>query len=433
MMEKLPKTTENCNSPAPGSVKLFAQALSLSGVLGRRALLIALLLLVNGPAFADGKLSGYIKNYTSVQDAVNHDLLTLDRLYANQLSSRIMFDYFLHRTAFQVHYETGLTIASNVASAPNSFGAGNEINGYRITDLDRTIGQASGKRTFSQNLDRFNVQWQFDSGDLTIGRQAVTLGSARIINPTDIFLPFNVQTLNTEYRRGVDGIRFQKPVGRLSELDMGIVLGKSGKTENSALFIQLQNHIKDKDVQFTAIRFSKQNLIGLGIQSVIGDFGFWFEAAHVYIDVFDGLLEGENYFRLSSGIDYAFNSTTTALLEYHYNGAGTRQSREYLTENQVAYVSGGVFLLGKNYLIPAVTWQVSPLLSLSLQAIVNMDETSLFIDLSTDYSLSDKVFLGVHLHLFTGRQPQTENGRAYPASEYGASPGRLTADLRYYF
>ena len=81
---------------------------------------------------------------------------------------------------------------------------------YRLTDIDPLLIDEA-RRPVLQNLDRLNIQLQFDQGDLTIGRQAITFGSARIINPTDVFLPYNVTALNTEYRIGVDAIRYQKP------------------------------------------------------------------------------------------------------------------------------------------------------------------------------------------------------------------------------
>ena len=101
---------------------------------------------------------------------------------------------------------------------------------YRLTDLDTNLLDNDNKNPLYQNLDRLNFQVQMDAGDLTIGRQAISFGSARIINPTDIFLPFDVRTFNTEYRNGVDALRFQRPWGDLGEIDIGIVLGKDAKS-----------------------------------------------------------------------------------------------------------------------------------------------------------------------------------------------------------
>jgi len=41
-----------------------------------------------------------------------------------------------------------------------------------------------------------------------------------------------------------------------------------------------------------------------------------------------------------------------------------------------AYTAGGVFLLGKNYLIPRISWQVNTLLGLSFQTPANLDDDS---------------------------------------------------------
>jgi len=52
------------------------------------------------------------------------------------------------------------------------------------------------------------------------------------------------------------------------------------------------------------------------MQSELGSLGFWLEAAYV---------DGEsNYVRASTGVDYAFNEVIFGMVEYHFNGAGSR-------------------------------------------------------------------------------------------------------------
>ncbi len=130
-----------------------------------------------------------------------------------------MLDVFSDNLVWQVHYGVGLNNRSEAAPMlPLGFTP--ESDNYRFSDLRDVIGAEGHQHELVQNLDRLNVQWQTSAGDLTMGRQAMTFGSARVINPTDVFLPFNVQALNTEYRVGIDGIRFQRPLGDLGELDL---------------------------------------------------------------------------------------------------------------------------------------------------------------------------------------------------------------------
>jgi hypothetical protein len=190
---------------------------------------------------ADMNVSGYLKSYLIAQEGLNNSLLKTQNLYQSQNSARLMLDIFTENRVWQIHYESGFELRSSrppVLAEDSGFNP----NNYRYKDLENSSGKENNKNSFFQNLDRLNVQLQLKSGDLTIGRQAISLGSARIVNPTDVFLPFNVRARNTEYRTGIDAIRFQKPLGELSELDLGVIIGEDAKVENSAVFIQYLSH-----------------------------------------------------------------------------------------------------------------------------------------------------------------------------------------------
>ena len=381
-------------------------------------------------AFGQINFSGYLKNYTVIQDAIENGPLQLDRSYRMQNSGRFMLDAFNGNQVWQLHYEVGLDSTSELQRIGESF-LTPARQSYRLTDLGSTIGPSGKKNIVPQNLDRFNVQFQLESGDLTIGRQAITFGSARIINPTDVFLPFDVRTLNTEYRIGIDAVRFQKPMGQLGEIDMGVILGADGKPENSAVFFQLLTNVSGSDYQFTAMRFAEQNLIGAGIQSALGVLGFWLEAAYVSGD--------EDYTRASIGVDYAFNERIFGMIEYHHNGAGSSNPHNYLEKlDDSAYTAGGVFLLGKNYLIPVISWQQSTLLTLSLQSLANLDDGSMFLSMNAEYSLSDNWYMGLGYYHFIGEDFNFSNEIPNDAlfefgSEYGSNPDSIFVSLRYYF
>jgi predicted porin len=220
-------------------------------------------------------------------------------------------------------------------------------------------------------------------------------------------------------------------MGQLGEIDMGVILGADGKPENSAIFFQLLTNVSGSDYQFTAMRFAEQNLIGAGIQSALGVLGFWLEAAYVSGD--------EDYARASIGVDYAFSERVFGMIEYHFNGAGSNNPDNYLEQlDDTAYSAGGVFLLGKNYLIPVISWQQSTLLTLSLQTLANLDDGSMFLSMNAEYSLSDNLYMGLGYHHFIGEDFNFFNEIPNDAlfefgSEYGSNPDSIFVSLRYYF
>jgi hypothetical protein len=391
---------------------------------------IALTILFCGvavPVMAETNFSGYLKSYLVIQDEISNDLFQADTIYQSQNSGRFMVESFKDNVVFQLHYDVSPVFVSRAigTDSPTFNVVGDS---YRLSDLETSLtDDESHKNQLYQNLDRLNVQVQLAAGDLTIGRQAISFGAARLINPTDVFLPFDVQTFNTEYRTGVDAVRFQRPWGDLGEIDVGVVLGKDADQESSAAFVQIRKNFEGKDFNFALIEFAEQTLIGAGVQSELGDMGFWFEAAYVDGDV--------DYLRASTGLDYAFTENVFGMIEYHYNGAGSNDPDDYLgLFNTTPYQRGGVFLLGENYLMPSLSIQASPLLSIGLQAIVNLDDKSVFTSISAEYNIAENFYMDFGMYHFAGDDlTVTPFGLPVFRSEYGANPNSLYTSIRWYF
>lgn len=371
---------------------------------------------------ADTAVTGYIKSYAIAQDKYSLAGTSAPRQWQSQNSVRLMFDHVGDSSAWQLHYEISPVFASHpLAGSTGQAGSG----AWRLSDPDRTLAE-SDKSVTLQNLDRLNVQFNFDAGDLTIGRQPITFGMARVINPTDVFLPYDVRTLNTEYRVGVDAVRFQAPFGQLSEFDVGVIVGPEGDSSRSAAFMQVRTNVAGKDLQFALTRFAGQTLVGGGVQMALGDFGYWLEAA--------GVRGPADYTRVSTGLDYAFTENIFGLVEYHYNGAGSDSPTNYLARLTTApYTSGSVFLLGKHYLIPAVTVQLSTLWSLSVQSITNLSDESAFLSVSMAYNVSQNIYMDFGYYHFVGDEAAATSPVPQPGSEYGHNPATLYASVRYYF
>jgi predicted porin len=222
-------------------------------------------------------------------------------------------------------------------------------------------------------------------------------------------------------------VRFQRPWGELGEIDIGVVLGEDAKSDNSAAFLQVRTNRNGTDYQLALIEFADQQLTGLGLQTAIWDLGFWLEAAYVNGD--------ENYLRLSTGVDYSFSKNTFAQVEYHYNGAGSDDHNDYLSNlGSTPYQYGGVFLLGENYIMPSFSLQLSPLWFLAAQAIVNLDDNSAFLSLSAEYNIAEDFYMDFGYYHFSGDDfSLTEAGLPDFESEYGPNPDTLFVSIRYYF
>ena len=372
-------------------------------------------------------LQGHIKSYLIAQEGQSNSLFTLPSLTRSQNNIRLMLDIFGSNTIWQIHYEVSPLLSSR-AGNPFSTNTQPAAPGYRLTDLDPLLKASGNKRSVLQNLDRFNVQFQFADGDLTVGRQAITFGSARIINPTDVFLPFNLGTLNTEYRIGVDSIRYQKAWGELGELDAGLVFGDNAQSKNSAAFIQIKQNFRGNDLKFSLIQFADQTLVGGGLEGALGNFGVWLEIASVS--------GPDDYTRGSVGVDYAFTANTFAMAEYHVSSAGTTETEQYLNHfESLAFKTGGVFLLGRHYIIASLSQTLSPLWQVSVQTIQNLDDHSSFTSLSANYNVAEDIYLDFGIYLFQGKGIEVNDtiGQFLLGSEYGANANAIYTSIRLYF
>lgn len=392
------------------------------------SLIASLMLLGAIPALAiDLNFQGYLKSYLIAQEQQSNAYYNLPSQVNSQNNLRLMLDVFSQQAVWQIHYEINPQFSSRDS---NPFATTSEpsMPGYRLTDLDPLLGTPGDKHSVLQNLDRFNVQLQFADGDLTIGRQAITFGSARMINPTDVFLPFSLGTLNTEYRIGVDAVRFQKAWGELGEIDIGLVSGDGAQSENSAAFIQAKQNWNGKDFNFSLIRFAEQTLIGGGLETALGNFGFWLEIASV-----NG---PSDYQRGSVGLDYAFTANTFAMIEYHASTAGTTDTDQYLNHfESLSFTTGGVFLLGEHYIIASLSQTLSPLWQASVQTIMNLDDDSSFTMLSTNYNIAEDFYLDLGVYLFNGKgvKVNESQNQILLGSEYGANPDSAFVSIRFYF
>ena len=206
-------------------------------MLARGSMII--LLLLSAPARPD--FTGSLKAFVITQEPIEGGLLTAPEQSSLQMPLRLMWDQNL---TGRINFESHLQFTQVVST--ESIGALRRATlrdpTYRFDDLDATLGHGSEKSLTLQNLDRFNVQIRLDQGDLTLGRQSIAFGNSRFVSPSDVFLPFDVRTLDQEYRRGVDAVRYQASIGDLSEIDVGFVMGASAQSQTSAAFLQARTN-----------------------------------------------------------------------------------------------------------------------------------------------------------------------------------------------
>ena len=397
------------------------------------------MILISTIALANDRLqiSGYYKNFSTGLDPPLPDEPIIGAVN-NRL--RLNCGYtFTDALSFDLSYDFAPRIQDpSLFSEPPIAGAAGSLH-YRAVDFHATLypdkNDPDGSFGLFQNLDRASVAYGADFGDITIGRQAIAWGSARVVNPTDVIAPYAYSQLDTEDRIGVDAIRIQIPIGVLGEFDTGYVFGENFAFEKSAFFLRSQLNAVETDFSISLLGFHEHLMAGFDIARGIAGAGFWLEAAYVYANAFDSENpHAENYLRASIGLDYSFGGRAYGFIEYHFSGAGAQEPEDYLDNlDRPAYTDGAVYLMGRHYLVPGLTFQITPLISLSGVVLSNVADPSVFPSLQVEYNFAQDIYLSAGGFIGIGKRPETEDDETQFKSEFGGYPTLFFSSFRIYF
>ena len=396
------------------------------------------------------RVRGYVKSFSVAFQPARTDGAPAPALMGavnNRL--RLKLDWTPAKNiSIQAAYDVSPRIQDPALFAGSAFGFQLDATAYRLVDLrDRILPRPGAPiRSFGvyQNLDRLFLTLKTKAGDISIGRQPVAWGSARVVNPTDVIAPFSFNELDKEERYGVDAVRWRVPLGTMSEIDAGYVFGRDFAFDKSALYLKARAPILGMDVTALGLVFQENALFGLDIAGSIGPAGAWIEAAAVIPDAVaasdPARPEEKAYYRLSAGIDGSPSNRLYGFLEYHYNLAGAGKPESYLERfSTVAYTRGSAYLMGRHYAAVGLSYQLHPLLPVTGLVLWNIGDASAAFFPQAEYNVAENIYLAAGALLRLGRSPEIV---AFPGefaattrlrSEFGAYPNFAFFAFRYYF
>jgi len=374
----------------------------------------------------DISADGYIRNFFILTDLGNDtafDALSRLRFRLDVITSESFSFEFAYELLPRFRDED---ISSAGASLPAP-----ALLSYRAIDLDEKIypkDEGSGSDfILNQNLDRLFMTVSTSSLDVSVGRQPVAFGSARVINPTDIIAPFTYNTIAKEELVGVDAVRMRTPISEMGELDLGLVFGDDFEPGKSAGFVRLKIYQLQTDIAFITMIFRENILLGIDLARSIGGAGAWLEAAQTLAKE----ASEEDYFRLSAGADYSFTEGLYTYIEYHYSGAGTGSPENYFDAiTETAFTDGAVYLLGRHYIAPGLTYEITPLLIINTQALVNMEDWSALGSTVFEYNVAEDVYVDAGVYVGLGDESAD---LTRPENEFGLYPDVYYAAVNVYF
>ena len=119
-------------------------------------------------------------------------------------------------------------------------------------------------------------------------------------------------------------------------------------------------------------------------------------------------------------------------LEYHFNSPGANDPEDWdIAVTTPAYTAGNIYLLGRHYLSPGITWTPMPLLNISGQTLINLTDPSAYVTVTSEYNITENITLNAGISRGAGKSSSKESGELH--SEFGSWPGTYFTSAACYF
>ncbi len=387
-------------------------------------------------------------NFLSPSPAYSIELIDNDLLSCD-LSGNIKGLYFgIHDNPLGSSYDSGFTLLrliltgtisekasiefhlleggniNPLPSSPSGFAAFSGANRFRV---DRLTHTQTEHEDFSSQIaiDRANITLRLPRCDLTVGRQAISLGTTYFWNPNDLLTAFSPYEFDRDYKPGVDGVKADFPLGRFSGISFIYGAGESFRLNESALLVRTFTNIRDFDLAMMAGRYRQDGFAGVEFSGELGTgIGVRGELSYFATE------NDDDFFQLVVGSEYRFGNNFYISGEYFYNGFGTSHTHRYVGKlSSKRITEGDLYNISRHYLGILGSYEVTPLLVASLATIINLVDHSVLIMPTVIYSLSDNAELVAGMVIGEGKDPKRYRFR----SEFGTYPDFTFVEIKYYF
>ncbi len=412
-----------------------------------------LLLAWTAPVYASESLEfgGRLRSIASIND---NSQIGQGTEFASLNSARFTFDGKPEDwLKFELHLIQTISLTTD-DSPLGSIGLGGSSqfeSRYRAFDMnwdyyDRNILSSSA------SIDRLNFTFRLPDADFTIGRQAITFGKAYFWNPLDLFMPFNAQQVERDYKGGVDAIRVDIPLGDFSGMNIIAAAGrelevdatfKKGKKSfdadwySSALIARMFDNWSGWDVAFQGGKVYGGYQLGGGLVGEVGKYQIRGEGAYFFAEdsppmpePFAGDLLYSN-FVASAGFGRLFTDKFDLEVEYLYNGAGDPGNPE---ASVLRILNGASMHIGRHLFGAVATIDFDPLITGQFILVRSFYDASTLIQPVITYSVDDNSDLQIGAAIGFGEPPKlalTEGNII--RSEFGTYPDYYFVDYRTYF
>jgi hypothetical protein len=312
----------------------------------------------------------------------------------------------------------------------------------RFMDMEEQFSFDGGER-LAHDIDRLLLRGSGGGFELETGRMALSWGSGRVWNPTDLWSPFAATEIDKEEKRGVDLVHATAAFPGVVTIEgvwapLSVRHHYQIEPDDSSAAGRARIHVGEYDIAGMGGFFAGDTVVGADFSGYVGGAGLRGEAAYTFVDP---EMHDRDYLRAVLSADYGFAVAWNPYLlaEAYFNGFGEADPDRCLDRLSDPSVQRQIQLgrpvnLGRDYLTLLARIQPHPLFTLSLQPLVNLDDASAFIAFVTEISAAEGVDLNVGANVFAGPE-NTEFGgmRLSVLNTVVRSPDQYFLYLKAYF
>jgi len=331
-------------------------------------------------------------------------------LQDNLLSGRFRFSM---RGRIGEHTSWGLAYEQTAVYQKNLMTVFPQNNQLRYDDWKHQLD--SGRDgMWAHQIDRLFVQQDYGPVRIVIGRQAAGHGNGRFFNPSDIFIPLSPYHLNTEYKRGIDGLRMSWSLPEDWEVEAMYFFNEPG--QNMAL-LRTGTQLGNMDISFYIGSSYGEDTCGWDLAWTLGESAFYTEGI---------TREGKNRdrpWRLMGGFQRQLTPEINLIVEHLYDSSGFSDfsfSSPPLIPREVFL--GEQFFLGNNHSAVSMDFELSSLWHGGVQEIHDYAGSSDWLDLSLDWDVRSYSSIRIGLLLPFGPK----------ASDFGSFTSTFFVEWKWY-
>lgn len=289
-------------------------------------------------------------------------------------------------------------------------------------------------------VDWLYLAWLLGPVTVTVGRQPISLGRAKVWRPEDLLAGFSLTEVDTEYKRGVDALRLDWSIGERSTLRLFASPGEiqvdrdveASRTGSAAL---LQMVLGGASGELGAILGWVRGDLVAGIDGVadVGSFDVHAEATATLLTddslAAPGFASGDVRGKAAVGMTFHPSSKLTLGPELLYNGFGAAKigDRPDLVGSPRIPL-GEQTTLGVLYCAATAEWNPTSMWTIGGLALFNTTDQSGLFSLSVRTSIASNSEAEIGGYLPAGHPPDSETGA--PVTEYGLYPTFLYFKLK---